>query len=361
MNGQLSVPIAARAAALPSVAAGLLWVVAWAHLLLAHGTGQVNEQRIAFGLTWLDSGRLAAPALLLGAVAIWMVARTSDDAGLRVAGSIAIVGLSGAATGAALGFWTQPVGTYVGASRTAGIAVTGGLLAMAGSVAVAVGLVAVGLTAGRAGIVPGWVAVLLGVAGVSTVPWLHESPQGVVFGIAWLVIGAFLAWPARFGSRIAGRVAGALAIGSGLAYLMYPFTADVAITAWNVLIVPAFVWLGGRTAHDGRVVALASTTAGVAASLLWAVVYHEPSLETWWIGLAAASWMGFGWLLRRRRQRLAAFTLVLGIAAAVDFVLTALNAPFPLYALGGFKLPFTMIWTFWIGWTLVRDPLLDRQ
>ena len=214
MNGQLSVPIAARAAALPSVAAGLLWVVAWAHLLLAHGTGEVNEQRIAFGLTWLDSGRLAAPALLLAAVAIWTVARTSEDAGLRVAGSIAIVGLSVAATGAALGFWTQPLGTYVGATRSAGVAVTGGLLAMAGSVAVAVGLMAVAVTAARARILPGWVAVLLGVAGVSTVPWLHESPHGVVFGIAWLVIGAFLAWPARFVSRINSRVSALYAISS---------------------------------------------------------------------------------------------------------------------------------------------------
>ena len=33
----------------------------------------------------------------------------------------------------------------------------------------------------------------------------------------------------------------------------------------------------------------------------------------------------------------------------------------PLYALGGFKLPFTMIWTFWIGWTLVHDPMLDGR
>jgi hypothetical protein len=107
--------------------------------------------------------------------------------------------------------------------------------------------------------------------------------------------------------------------------------------------------------------ALASSVAAIAASLLWAFVYHEPSLEAWWIGLAAGSWLGFGWLLRRIRPRLATFTLILGIAAAVDFALTALDASFPLYALGGFKLPFTMVWTFWIGWTFVRDPLLDDR
>jgi hypothetical protein len=40
MNGQLSVPAAARAAALPSVAAGLLWLTAWTHLFATHGTGE---------------------------------------------------------------------------------------------------------------------------------------------------------------------------------------------------------------------------------------------------------------------------------------------------------------------------------
>ena len=361
MNGQLSVPAAARAAALPSVAAGLLWLTAWTHLLATHGTGQVNEQRIALGLTWLDSGRLTAPALLLAAVAVWMLVRECADGAVRMAGSLAVAGLAIAATGAALGFWTQPIGTYVGVSRAGGIAATGGLLAMAGSLAVAVGLVAVGATAGRAGIVPGVVAVLLGISGIATVPWLQESPHGVAFGVAWLGIGTFLAWPAASGARPAGRVCGALAIGSGVAYLVYPFTSDVAISAWNLLIIPAFLWLGVRTASHGRLLALASSTAGVAASLLWSFVYHEPTLEPWWIGLAAASWLGFGWLLRHDQPTLARFTIVLGIAAAVDFVLTALNAPFPLYVLGGLKLPLTMIWTFWVGWALVRDPLVDER
>jgi hypothetical protein len=201
MNGQLSVPTAARAAALPSVAAGLLWLTVWTHLLATHGTSQVNEQRIALGLTWLDSGRLAAPALLLAAVAVWMLVRESADGAVRMAGTLAVAGLAIAATGAALGFWTQPLGTYVGVSRAVGIAATGGLLAMAGSLAAAIGLVAVGATAGRAGVVPDVVAVLLGVSGISTVPWLHESPQGVAFGIAWLCIGTYLAWPARLDSQ----------------------------------------------------------------------------------------------------------------------------------------------------------------
>jgi hypothetical protein len=161
-------------------------------------------------------------------------------------------------------------------------------------------------------------------------------------------------------SPAAGRIAGVLAIASGLAYVAYPFTNDMAITAWNLLIVPPVVWLGIRTAHRGWILAAVSTTAGVAASLLWALVYHEPSLEAWWIGLAAVWWLSLGLLLRADRKGLAALTLLLGVAAAVDFVLTVPNAPAPIYALGGFKIPFAIVWTFWVGWTLVRDPLLER-
>ena len=158
----------------------------------------------------------------------------------------------------------------------------------------------------------------------------------------------------------AGTTAGLLAIASSLAYVAYPFTNDMAITAWNLLIIPAAVWLGIRTAHRGWVLAVVSIAAGVMASALWALLYHEPLLEPWWIGLAAVWWLGLGWLLRADRPRLAAFTLLLGVAAAVDFVLTVLNAPAPIYALGGFKIPFAIVWTFWLGWTLVREPLVER-
>ena len=39
-----------------SIAAGVLWIVAWLHLLMAHGVTEVNEAKLAFCLTWLDSG-----------------------------------------------------------------------------------------------------------------------------------------------------------------------------------------------------------------------------------------------------------------------------------------------------------------
>lgn len=157
------------------------------------------------------------------------------------------------------------------------------------------------------------------------------------------------------------RLAGAFALGSGVAYLAYllPISArDGAISAWNLLIIPTSVYLGVVLAPRGPVVAAASTAAAVVASLLWAFDYKSPTLEPVWIGLAAFWWFAIGWLLRRENPRLGWFTLILSAATAIDFVLTALNAPFPIYALGGFKIPLTIVWTFWVGVALVRGRLL---
>jgi hypothetical protein len=161
-----------------------------------------------------------------------------------------------------------------------------------------------------------------------------------------------------------GRLAGAFALASGVAYVAYLVVDErvrnLTITAWNLLIIPTALYVGVRVVRRGMLLAGLSTTAGVAASLLWAFNYDVPSLEPWWIGLATVWWLGLGWLLRADRPRLGIFTLVLGAAAGVDFALTLLAAPMPIYALGGFKIPLTMVWTFWLGGTLLRDPRSGR-
>lgn len=132
------------------------------------------------------------------------------------------------------------------------------------------------------------------------------------------------------------------------------------IVTWNLLIVPCALYTGLLVTRHGVSVALTSTAAGVAASLLWGFNHGVPGLEPWWIGLAAVWWLGLGWLLRESRRGLGLFTLMLGVAAGVDFVLTALDAPMPIYALGGFKIPMTIIWTFWLGASLLRDPVMPQ-
>ncbi len=162
-----------------------------------------------------------------------------------------------------------------------------------------------------------------------------------------------------------GRVAGAFALASAGAYVAYlvldDAVADHAITAWNLLIIPTALHLGFVLKRRGAAVSAASTAAGVMASLLWAFAYANPLLEPWWICLAAAWWLGIGWLLWPDRRRLGGFTVLLGVAALVDFVLTALHAPMPIYALGGFKIPLTIAWSVWVGLALVRDPALGAS
>jgi hypothetical protein len=156
-------------------------------------------------------------------------------------------------------------------------------------------------------------------------------------------------------------VAGLTAIASGAAYLIYFLSferlGESLITAWNLLIVPAALYLGAVLAPRGLALVAGATAAGVLASLLWAFEYRSASLEPWWIGLAAIWWLGIGWPLSRERSRLGWFTFVLGVAAGVDFVLTAIDASMPLYALGGFKIPMTMIWSLALGISLLRRPI----
>jgi hypothetical protein len=72
--------------------------------------------------------------------------------------------------------------------------------------------------------------------------------------------------------RWAGRLAGAFALASGLAYIGYflldASVRDVAITAWNLLIIPGALYLGLLTARGEALLAAAATAAGIAASVL---------------------------------------------------------------------------------------------
>jgi hypothetical protein len=176
-----------------SIAAGVLWIVAWLHLLMAHGVTEVNEAKLVFGLTWLDSGRLIAPSLVLVGVAILILARAANRSPVTLAASAALVGVGMATIGAVLGFWTQPWGTYVGASRETGVAALGGAIVIIGSLLMAIGLVAFSAAAARSRILPAWLSIVVAVGALSAVPWLHEATlQGALFGVAWVLVGVAL-------------------------------------------------------------------------------------------------------------------------------------------------------------------------
>ncbi len=152
-------------------------------------------------------------------------------------------------------------------------------------------------------------------------------------------------------------VAGACAVASGILSLVYAFAGQAgwAITTWNVLIVPPALYLGVRLARRMPILAAAATAAGVGASLLWAFGFTNSTTEPWWIGLASMWWLGIGLVMLPVWRRTAWLTLILGAAAAVDFVVTLLDLGLPLLALGGVKLPLTTAWSVVIGIVIVRD------
>lgn len=159
-------------------------------------------------------------------------------------------------------------------------------------------------------------------------------------------------------ARALAIAAGVCAVASGLAYVAYPLlgSPDWAISGWNLLIVPTALYLGVRFASTAPILAAVSCAAGIAASLLWAPDYRQAAVEPWWIGLAAVWWLGLGVLLRPEHRITAWLTLVLGLASAVDFVVTLLGFGLPLLALGGLKLPLATVWSLWIGILLIRAP-----
>lgn len=133
------------------------------------------------------------------------------------------------------------------------------------------------------------------------------------------------------------------------------------LVAWTALVIPAAVVLGRwLSAAAPRLVSLA-TAAGVLSLLLWG----GAALGRWWpVGLepaflllSAGWWLGIGKVLRQVHPRLGTLTLVLGVAAALDAVVTGAGERLPAWmfpVLGGPKLPLQWIWTIAVGRSLWR-------
>ena len=103
-----------------------------------------------------------------------------------------------------------------------------------------------------------------------------------------------------------------------------------------------------------------ATAAGVGSLLLWTIhswVQPMGELEPIWIWLSATWWLGLGAQLRPLHHKLGVFTIVVGLAAVLDAIVSTpgLNPPFVVFALlGAWKIPLSFVWAFAVALTILR-------
>jgi hypothetical protein len=137
------------------------------------------------------------------------------------------------------------------------------------------------------------------------------------------------------------------------------------IGAWNILQLPVAVALWAWLRPRSREVVDIATACGVGSLTLWAASAIDPSLaplEGVWIGLSAVWYIGIGAVARRDRRFLGLLTIVVGLAAIGDALVTVpemLGRPLPtvlFMALGGWKIPLALAWSLVVGAELTIRP-----
>lgn len=174
-----------------SVLAGVVWLVIWFHQQRAHGTTQVNEMNVVWGMTWMDSSRLLVIAMALVLVGLLALYQRRTDPGQlsKIGGAVTFGALGLLMVATMLEFWPFPWGTYeVTFEEATGLAGsnTSGVIQSLVSLFFTAGLAILMTDLVRAKVVSIWVAAALVVGGLATI---FLSPVFFVPGLAWLVLG----------------------------------------------------------------------------------------------------------------------------------------------------------------------------
>lgn len=168
---------------------------------------------------------------------------------------------------------------------------------------------------------------------------------------------------------VARRVAGVTAILSGVAQGIWAILNGVTSggldagtpevvrlgqyleIGWNLLLIPIAVFLGIWLRPKSPYLVVVYTVCGLASFLLWAI--DSAVMEASWILLSAVWWLGIGFVLRGEHKIVGGFTIIVGIAAVLDGMVTLLDLQGPVFALSALKLPLATIWNIWLGITLL--------
>jgi hypothetical protein len=180
-----------------TVSGGLLWILIWFLFMSTHGWTEDNEQGYLLSLTWYDWNKLIPVALLLLVGGFMgLHSRQSLPTGKigRIGFALTVCGLTIAAISTAAAYWFIPFGVYAPAP----LRDIGEFTAFVSMAVATAGLILSGIyhlktrALGRWSFLPLVTAALA----ITTLPWLHMTPIGWLFGIGWISQGLAL-WFAK--------------------------------------------------------------------------------------------------------------------------------------------------------------------
>ena len=187
--------------AVSAILGGAIWLLLWIHFLLTHGLTRDNEKRLLFGLTWIDSDKLAVIPMLLFMLFLVSLRAWQKESTSRlgtVGYVIALVCSPLVIIGQALKFWPIPWGSYPSDAYWDSLLTMqiGVPLTFFGTPVLSLGLVLFGVDILRRKPLPHGNALplLLGIM-LFTLPWLHEGVHAWLFGLSWGVLG-YILWRA---------------------------------------------------------------------------------------------------------------------------------------------------------------------
>ena len=173
------------------VLGGALWVLIWVLFLLTHGTSTNDQQGRILSLTHYDYSKfMVIPVVLFMVGLVSLYAQQQGRLGrLGTAGFVlTLISLALMAVGLALSLWPIPWGSYL-VDWGEPLSMWGGLTYGFSTLVLAIGLILFGIGALRARVWPPWSSILLIIAPLTIVPWLHMTVYGGIFGFAWMLLG----------------------------------------------------------------------------------------------------------------------------------------------------------------------------